>query len=240
MSLDYFSLDRPILRPIRQVRSAAALRARTKMYQQFMHLSMVSKDAKVLDVGATPDQTLPESNHFEQLYPWPSQVTAISIEDVSCLQSNFPNVSFAQVSTLPWPFDDQQFDALHCSAVLEHVGDGDHQRAFIAECLRVSKFVFFTTPNRWFPIEFHTLLPLVHWLPQSIHQAILRLFGYEFLSKTENLNLLTSRSLSRLFPEHIHVQISTHKLLGWSSNLVASTSSSNTVKCDVTKSLHSQ
>ena len=25
--------------------------------------------------------------------------------------------------------------------------------------------VFVTTPNRWFPLEVHTLLPFVHWLP---------------------------------------------------------------------------
>ena len=27
--------------------------------------------------------------------------------------------------------------------------------------------MFLTTPNRWFPVEVHTRLPLVHWLPES-------------------------------------------------------------------------
>ncbi len=31
------------------------------------------------------------------------------------------------------------------------------------------KGLFVTTPNRWFPIEFHTVLPLVHWLPKRQH-----------------------------------------------------------------------
>ena len=28
--------------------------------------------------------------------------------------------------------------------------------------------MFVTTPNRWFPIEVHTRLPLVHWLPETM------------------------------------------------------------------------
>ena len=36
-----------------------------------------------------------------------------------------------------------------------------------AEALRVGRRVFLTTPNRWFPIEVHTRLPLVHWLPEA-------------------------------------------------------------------------
>ena len=33
------------------------------------------------------------------------------------------------------------------------------------------------TPNRWFPIEFHTLLPLVHWLPPEHFRKLLVLTG---------------------------------------------------------------
>ena len=40
----------------------------------------------------------------------------------------------------------------------------------IAECSRVAKrMVFLTTPNRWFPIEVHTALPLIHWLPGKVN-----------------------------------------------------------------------
>jgi len=37
--------------------------------------------------------------------------------------------------------------------------------------------VFLTTPNRWFPVEFHTVLPLVHWLPKPQFRALLRKLG---------------------------------------------------------------
>ena len=64
------------------------------------------------------------------------------------------------------PFADGSFDVVFSNAVIEHVGDIDRQRLFVAEALRVGRRVFLTTPNRWFPIEVHTRLPLVHWLPE--------------------------------------------------------------------------
>ena len=65
------------------------------------------------------------------------------------------------------PFPDQSFDVVFSNAVIEHVGDVERQRQFVAEALRVGRRVFVTTPNRWFPIEVHTRLPLVHWLPKG-------------------------------------------------------------------------
>jgi hypothetical protein len=37
-----------------------------------------------------------------------------------------------------------------------------------AEIMRVGKKWFITTPNRWFPFEFHLRLPVVSWLPYKI------------------------------------------------------------------------
>ena len=56
--------------------------------------------------------------------------------------------------------------------MIEHVGGEDEQRRFVAEALRVGRRAFITTPNRWFPVEVHTRLPLVHWLPDNVsHRA---------------------------------------------------------------------
>ena len=56
--------------------------------------------------------------------------------------------------------------------MIEHVGGEERQRAFVSEALRVARRVFVTTPNRWFPLEVHTRLPLVHWLPErAAHRA---------------------------------------------------------------------
>jgi len=37
--------------------------------------------------------------------------------------------------------------------VIEHVGDEDAQLLFLNEMMRVAKNVFFTTPNKYLPVE---------------------------------------------------------------------------------------
>lgn len=119
------------------------------------------------------------------------------------------------------PFVDRAFDVVFCSAVIEHVGDRRAQERFIGELLRVGRRFFITTPNRMYPVEFHTFLPFLHWLPQCVHQACLRLIGLGFWAKIENLNLLSERDLVRLFPRNCQLSVYKPRLLGIPSNLVA-------------------
>ena len=174
-------------------------------------------------MGVTPDCSLPESNYFEKLYPYPANIVMSSIEDASSLEQVFAGPKFVRSQpNKRFPFYDKQFDILFCSAVLEHVGDKEAQQFFVLECLRVAKKVYLTTPNKYFPIEFHTYLPLIHWLPKRIHQKILRILGMDFWAKTENLHLLSARTLYNLIPSSIEdkVLISGNRLMGVVSNLI--------------------
>ena len=73
------------------------------------------------------------------------------------------------------PFVDGSFDVVISNAVVEHIGGPGEARRFLAESQRVARtLVIHTTPNRWFPIETHTRLPLLHWLPRRLHP---KLFG---------------------------------------------------------------
>ena len=74
----------------------------------------------------------------------------------------------------PLPFRDGEFDVVFSNAVVEHVGSRTAQAAFVGELCRVGKSFFITTPNRWFPVEHHTGLPLLHYLPASVFRSLLR------------------------------------------------------------------
>ncbi|MGH3505880.1 MAG: class I SAM-dependent methyltransferase, partial [Nocardioidaceae bacterium] len=70
------------------------------------------------------------------------------------------------------PFANGSFDYIFSNAVIEHVGGTERAQRMLSESARVArKGAFHTTPDRWFPIEVHTLLPLLHWLPRRWQRA---------------------------------------------------------------------
>lgn len=199
-------------------------RARRNMFGRFMKQAAPQETCLVLDVGVTPDNAKEPNNFFEKMYPWTDMITMCSFEDAKNLEEEFPGSRFVRNEPgKPLPFKDNQFDLVFCSAVLEHVGNNKEQRFFLRELVRVGKKIFLTTPNRWFPIEVHTVLPLFHWFPQSVHQKILKMLGRNFFAETCNLNLLSRRKLSfmlRSLNLQICWKISSYKLLGMTSNLI--------------------
>jgi len=180
-----------------------------------------NKEFLVLDLGVSPDSSLPESNFFELFYPYKHKIIAASIEDASFLEELYPGLKFCQIeNNNKLPFKDDHFDAVFCSAVIEHVGTKSKQEFFIREILRISKSFFITTPNRWFPLEFHTFLPFLHWFPQKTHQLFLKKLGYSFWANTDNLNLLSEKTFLNLFPQCKSINIYKYRLFGLTSNLV--------------------
>ena len=134
---------------------------------RFLRSTAVASHETILDVGVTSDQSYSSSNYLEAWYPAKGQITAAGIDDASFLETLYPGLTFVQANGLDLPFHDGSFDVVHSSAVLEHVGSFENQIRLIAECARVTRrALFLTTPSRWFPVEFHTVLPLVHWLPK--------------------------------------------------------------------------
>ncbi|MCQ9206121.1 MAG: class I SAM-dependent methyltransferase [Omnitrophica bacterium] len=118
------------------------------------------------------------------------------------------------------PFDDKSFDIVVCLATIEHIGSHEQQRAFIHDLCRVGHTCFITTPNRWYPLEFHTVLPFVHWLPNPWFRAILKFLGKHFYANENNLNLLSKKELICLLPKNVIVHVRYFRLFGMVSNLM--------------------
>ena len=195
-----------------------SLYARKRMLRSLMALAQPTAATTVLDVGVTCDQR-EDSNFFEKLYPHIYNVTAVGLEDAAFLEQDFPGLTYIQADGLSLPFADHSFDLVVSFAVIEHVGDRQQQRAFVQELCRVGRSVYLTTPNRWYPVEFHSILPLVHWLPPVWFRRVLRWLGKDFWAKEENLNLLTRSELRAMFPAAATVYYKPFRLLGLVSNL---------------------
>ena len=196
---------------------------RRRMYARFLAAADVTERDSILDVGVTSDQSYASSNYLEAWYPHKERITAVGIDDASFLERLYPGLRFVRADGRSLPYADRSFDVVHSSAVLEHVGGSGNQRRFVRECARVArKAVFLTTPNRWFPVEFHTLLPLVHWLPKPTFRWLMRRTGRPFFADERNLDLLSRRDLRDIMAEidGYDFVVSSVSLLGWPSNLL--------------------
>jgi hypothetical protein len=199
--------------------------ARNKMMNSFMEKFAPGADLSVLDVGVTCD-TRSDSNFFEKQYPFKSQITAIGLEDASFLEQEFPGLRYIRADGLALPFSDNEFDIAVSWAVIEHVGGFEKQEKFLKEIIRVSKRSFITTPNRWYPIEFHTVIPFLHWLPPHIFRDILKMLGMNFYATEETLNLLDENALVKMLPPNVKYTTAHFRLLGPISHLIFCTENS--------------
>lgn len=197
-----------------------SLRVRKNIFNKVFANIKITNKTKVLDIGVTCDQSL-DSNFFEKYYPFKNKITAIGKEDALFLEEKYKGLSFIKGDACNLPFFDKEFDIAFCSAVIEHVGSKENQLKLISEACRVSKVAIITTPNRYYPLEFHTLTPLLHWLPKPIFRLFLRLTGRYFFSKEENLNLLYEFELKDMICNlgYKYKKIN-YKLFGLTSNLV--------------------
>ena len=176
-----------------------SLRSRERKLRLFLDLLQPGPETSVVDVGVTdaPFGDASTDNFFEALYPWPERITAVGHTELDRFQAAFPAVTAVRADGRELPFADGAFDLGFSNAVIEHVAGGRHgQRRFLAELCRVAKRVFVTTPNRLFPVDPHSLLPLVHWLPDGdLRRRILRARGFD-----DVLDPLGPGELAALFP----------------------------------------
>jgi SAM-dependent methyltransferase len=94
------------------------------------------------------------------------------------------------------PFDDGAFDCVVFANVYEHV-DPEYRQRTIEEIRRVlapSGVLVGQLPNPYFPIESHSRLPLMGWLPMSAQKAYWR---FSPVAWEHDFHVVTIRDLQR-------------------------------------------
>ena len=185
---------------MRRVASRVSMRSRQRKLQLFRELLVPGPETTVVDVGVTdaPFGAGSTDNFFEALYPWPERITAVGHTELDRFRAAFPAVRAVRADGRELPFADAEFDVGFSNAVIEHVAGGrDGQRQFVQELCRVAARVFVTTPNRLFPLEVHTLLPFVHWLPARARESLIPF--------DDVLDPLTPKAFAALFPYSVRV-----------------------------------
>jgi hypothetical protein len=196
----------------RSLSERLVVRARDRIYADFLRLCVPAAQDSVLDVGVS-DVVGDAANVLERRYPWRRRITAVGLGSGEDFIAAYPEVAYRRIEpNRPLPFADDEIDIVTSNAVLEHVGSAENQRRFVAELMRVGRRGFLTVPNRFFPVEHHTGIPLLHWMDRSFAVAC-RVLGKQTWSRPETLILMSRSRLRAACPPGAAVRIGTTGLL---------------------------
>jgi hypothetical protein len=195
---------------IEKIAYGISAKSRAQKFDQFLTLIDPKEKETIVDVGVNTTEYSATDNYLEKFYPYPDRITAVGVEDMNDFQKRYPHVTVAQGDGRALPFADNTFAIGYSNAVIEHVGNFDDQKRFLGELVRVSTRGYLTTPNRHFPIELHTRVPLLHLLLSK--QAFDRFVTWigKGWAAGNYMSLLSEKDLRALFA---HVGITHYTLI---------------------------
>jgi SAM-dependent methyltransferase len=127
----------------------------------------------------------------------------------------YPGRRFVRGDARALPFDDGSFDIAYSNSLIEHLHPQDRVR-FASELRRVARRYWVQTPNRYFPVEPHVLLPGFQFLPEGARRRLWRLGQPR--TPYEPIELLTAAELRQLFPDAMIVR---ERFAGLTKSLIA-------------------
>ena len=112
-----------------------------------------------------------------------SSIVGIDVEEeriAIAKTRDIPNARFEVFDGLEISFDDESFDGIFMNEVFEHVVDEQKTLQEVFRLLRTGGHLVLISPNRWFPIDGHSIrigkqrfspTPIVPWLPERWTRA---------------------------------------------------------------------
>lgn len=190
---------------------------RSRRLRRFAQSFKLDQQTRVLDLGGA-----------EYYWPWLKVRPRVTVANFEERDLKKLDLDWVRADGRKLPFQDGTFDVVYCNSVLEHLPDEVSRSAMAREVARVGRGYSVQTPNRWFPVDAHTLTPVFHFLPKRWQSRLARnftLWGWlqrpkpdEARGFVENIHLLTTRDLQRLFPDAV---IERERFLGLTKSVIA-------------------
>ena len=124
-------------------------------------------------------------------------------------------------------FNNQSFDVVHSNSVIEHLYNYENQKKMANEVTRIGKKYIIQTPNKYFFIEPHYILPFFQFTTNWFKYVILTKTRLSRLKKWDpifakqyikEIRLLSQNEVKELFPES---NIYYEKFLGMNKSFTA-------------------
>lgn len=186
-------------------------------------LSEVKRPVHILDVGGTPEfwqlMGLSELNDV--------RITILNLQAHPVSGPLFDSVA-GDARDLG-RYADGSFDVVFSNSVIEHLGPHfSDQKLMAKEIERVGQRYFVQTPNRYFPLEPHFLVPGFQFMPVWLRTWMVSSFDVGWYKRipdranarreVESVSLLSRKQLRSLFP---YAGIYEETVLGFTKSFVA-------------------
>lgn len=191
-----------------------------RIIQKTLPLNLLNS---VVDIGTTQDDKYNSSNFIIKNLGNFKEYKSISDQNI---KNKFFSRSIQK--SITDNFTDNEIknfksDLVISNATIEHVGGFNNQIKMCENIIKLSnKYFVICTPNKYYPLEFHTKIPFLHYLPEKIYRIVLRKIGLDFFSNENNLNLLSKKKLIEIMKKlnHQNYEIKSINLLFFKSNLI--------------------
>ncbi|MGH2981405.1 MAG: class I SAM-dependent methyltransferase [Solirubrobacterales bacterium] len=196
----YSDAHRGMLARIAEPLARRARRGRHDLYRQVM---APGPEERIVDVGCGSEGLA----GFEH----DADITGLDAEE----RPGYPGRRFVRGDARALPFADGEFGIAYSNSLVEHLDPGDRER-FADEIRRVADRYWVQTPNRYFPVEPHVLLPGFQFLPEGARRRLWRLG----MPRTpyEPIELLGAAELRELFPDAVILR---ERFAGLTKSLIA-------------------
>lgn len=211
--------------------------SRQRRAKMFLDHFDLTSETKILDLGGWNGVHIHAVLENSPVQPANVYIADIDRQAVQQASERFGFVPVVIPETGPLPFSDKFFDIVFCSSVIEHVTVPKdsvwalvsgrvfreeaqrHQGEFAREIIRLGNGYFVQAPYRWFPIETHSWLPFVSYLPRRLQVPLLRFTNRYWIKQTiPDFYLPTVKDMQRYFPE---ADILEERVLGLTKSLIA-------------------
>jgi len=178
---------------------------REKRFSFFLKkFNKMQKPISILDVGGKinfwENRGLAGNNDYK--------ITVLNIEKE---KSNYSNINclIGDATNLN-QFKNKSFDIVHSNSVIEHLYNFENQKKMASVFMRVGQKYIVQTPNKYFFIEPHYLLPFFNIVPEKLKYLILTKTKLSRLKKWDKnfakqyikeIRLLSEKEMKTLFPK---------------------------------------
>jgi SAM-dependent methyltransferase len=144
------------------------------------------ENKKMLDYGCG-------SGHIARYFAARNDVTAADIADHRDADQR-DGMRFVLIEAGRLPLEDGSFDIVLLNHVITYVPDPEGLMLEVRRILRDDGVCYFSLPNRNFPLEAHSKIPFIHYLPWPVFFAIFK----RVMGSDQPVHLLSYRDMVRL------------------------------------------